>query len=201
MSRDEIPYNKTYTSYLVDMQTAWWKRLLNVQLPYRWLIKRQSLGRTLDIGCGIGRYLAILNSESVGVDPNESSVEFVRDKGLKAYTPEQLLKSPDAKPESFDSFLVAHVAEHLGVEGTISMLEEYIHLLKPGGRVMLQTPQEIAYRWDSTHVEFIDFEKHRQIAKRLDLTEIKAFSFPLPRFMGKIIPHVEFNFICQKPYK
>jgi 2-polyprenyl-3-methyl-5-hydroxy-6-metoxy-1,4-benzoquinol methylase len=198
-SQNEPTYDQTYTWYLVDMQTAWWKRLLNVQAPYRWLIKRQNLGRTLDIGCGIGRYLTVLNSESVGVDPNESSIMFALNMGLKAYTPDEFLQSDEAKPESFDSFLVAHVAEHLGVDGTVTMLQPYLSLLKRGGRVMLQTPQEIAFGWDSTHVEFIDFEKCRMIAQKLGYVELKAFSFPLPRIFGKIIPHIEFNYICQKP--
>ena len=39
---------------------CWWKRILPVKLPYRINIKRQRLGRTLDIGCGIGRNMEAL---------------------------------------------------------------------------------------------------------------------------------------------
>ena len=55
-------------------QQVWWKKALNVQAPYRWNLRRQRLGRTLDVGCGIGRNLETLDPGSVGVDHNEHSV-------------------------------------------------------------------------------------------------------------------------------
>jgi hypothetical protein len=36
-------------------QQVWWKKALNVQAPYQWNLRRQHLGRTHDVGCGIGR--------------------------------------------------------------------------------------------------------------------------------------------------
>ena len=39
-----------YTKRLIDKQSVWWKTFLNVQLPYKWNIKRIRPGFTLDVG-------------------------------------------------------------------------------------------------------------------------------------------------------
>ena len=49
-----------------------------MQLPYRLNIKRQHLGRTLDIGCGIGRNMQALSADSLGIDHNAQSVELAK---------------------------------------------------------------------------------------------------------------------------
>src|SRR5438477_5904865 len=98
-----------YADRLVSLQQVWWKRLLPVQAPYRWNLRRLKLGSTLDVGCGIGRNLIHLGGDGVGIDHNPSSVAVARAAGLRAFTPEEFLASPFAAPRSFDSLLVAHV--------------------------------------------------------------------------------------------
>ena len=49
-----------YADRLQTLEQARWKQLLDVQAPYRWNIRRLGLGRTLDVGCGLGRNLAHL---------------------------------------------------------------------------------------------------------------------------------------------
>src|SRR5690349_17057220 len=53
-----------YAARLHALQGKRWKRLLNVQAPYQWNLRRRHLGRTLEIGCGIGRNLASLGAGS-----------------------------------------------------------------------------------------------------------------------------------------
>ena len=67
-----------YADRLRRKEYARWKQVLDVQAPYRWNLKRQKLGRTLDVGCGIGRNLVSLSDDSVGVDHNEDSVAEAR---------------------------------------------------------------------------------------------------------------------------
>src|SRR6476619_8213897 len=82
-----------YTRRLEDRSGVWWKRLLNVQAPYQWNLRRQDLGRTLDIGCGIGRNLPSLPPGSLGVDHNATSVATARARGLHAMTTDEFFAS------------------------------------------------------------------------------------------------------------
>lgn len=49
--------DRTYTARLVEIQSAWWKRMLNVQALYGWNLRRLAPGFTLDLGCGLDRDL------------------------------------------------------------------------------------------------------------------------------------------------
>ena len=80
-----------YTNVLLKGSNAKWKKVLDVQRPYRWNLKRLDLGRTLDIGCGIGRNLS---SDSVGVDHNKHSIDIAKNAGYNAVTTEEFKKRP-----------------------------------------------------------------------------------------------------------
>jgi 2-polyprenyl-3-methyl-5-hydroxy-6-metoxy-1,4-benzoquinol methylase len=182
-----------YAERLLRMQTPLWKRVLNVQAPYRWNIRRLRPGRMLDVGCGIGRHLSSA-PEAVGVDPNPACVEAARARGFEAYTPETF----HAEPASFDSFLVAHVLEHLTEVEADSLLETYLPYVRPGGRAILITPQERTYAMDPTHIRFMDFAALEALARRFGLGPERAYSFPLPRWAGRVVPHNEFVVVARK---
>ena len=125
--------DESYARRLESRGGAWWKRVLNVQAPYRWNLRRQGLGRTLDVGCGIGRNLDPLDPSSVGVDHNASSVEVARRAGHTAMTWEEFKDSEHARPGSFDSLLVAHVVEHMTRPEAAELLKTYLPFVRPGG--------------------------------------------------------------------
>jgi SAM-dependent methyltransferase len=187
-----------YTDILRKKQLVWWKRLLDVQAPYRWNLQKLNPGYTLDIGCGIGRNLMYLHGRGIGIDHNLQSVEIANSRGLTAFTPETFTGSGFDVPDSFDTILLAHVAEHMTEEQGVKLLEEYIHFLKPTGRLIVITPQEAGYRSDDTHVEFIDFAKIRNIAGKLNLSVTREYSFPFPRLAGNIFTYNEFVSISTK---
>src|SRR5688572_3247513 len=140
-------------------RAAWWKRLLDVQRPYRWHLRWLELGFVLDVGCGVGRNLVNLGGRAagVGVDHNPASVAAARRRGLEAFTPDELRTSPYAFPGRFDALLLAHVAEHMHEAEAAALLREYLDLVRPGGRVVVITPQEAGHASDPTHVELMDF--------------------------------------------
>lgn len=181
-----------YTDRLQRLSGARWKQLLNVQAPYRWNIRRLNLGRTLDVGCGLGRNLAHLGGNGVGVDHNAESIAYARKIGLEAYTVEDFFASEYARPGAFDSLLVAHVVEHMPEDDAATILESYLPFVRDGGQVCFITPQEAGYATDETHVRFVDFEGLAALSNRLGLTVQKQFSFPLPRALGKAFRYNEF---------
>lgn len=188
-----------YAQRLVDLQTAWWKRLLPVQAPYRWNLRRLRLGFTLDLGCGIGRNLLHLRGQGVGIDTNPECVAFARSRGLGAYTPEEFRASPWARRGAFDSLLAAHVLEHMEPDGAVELLSEYLAYVRPGGRAVLVTPQERGYASDPTHVAFLDFDDLGRMADALGLRVERAYSFPLPRRFGRLFVYNEFVVVARTP--
>jgi len=152
---------EAYARRLQSKQQVWWKKALNVQAPYRWNLRRQRLGRTLDVGCGIGRNLETLDPGSVGVDHNEHSVAVAREAGVTALTVTEWEQSPLRVPDSFDGILLAHVIEHMTEADGLALLREYLPYLRPGGRVFFVCPQERGYASDATHVRFTTGEYPR----------------------------------------
>jgi SAM-dependent methyltransferase len=59
-----------YAARLDRIGRSRWRKLLNVQAPYRSNLRRLAPGFTLDVGCGVGRNLAHLDGLAVGVDAN-----------------------------------------------------------------------------------------------------------------------------------
>jgi SAM-dependent methyltransferase len=189
---------REYTERLLAKQTAWWKRALHVQAPYRWNLRRLDLGFTLDVGCGIGRNLAHLGG-GVGVDHNADSVAVVRARGFDGYTPEEFRASPWSNGRQFDSLLFAHVLEHMGREAGFALIDAYLPYLKHGGKVCVITPQERGYRSDRTHEFFVDFAAIQDAFAQNGLTPVRQFSFPFPRWAGEAFVYNEFVAVATAP--
>lgn len=170
-----------------------WKRFLPVQVPYRWNLRRLQPGFVLDLGCGIGRNLLHLQGNGIGVDHNASSVALARAEGLHALTPEQFALSQSTQPRLFDSLLASHVLEHMPETDAVALLKQYEQWVKPGGRLILITPQESGFRSDPTHVHFMDFVSLRGVAKAAGFENVlREYSFPFPRLFGCVFKHNEF---------
>lgn len=182
----------SYAERLHAKQHVWWKRLLPVQLPYRLNIKRQRLGRTLDIGCGIGRNMQALSADSLGVDHNVQSVAMAKRAGMRAMTVEEFQASDQARPASFDGFLLAHVLEHMDEDQARELLRSYLPYLRHGGTVFIVCPQEVGYRSDPTHVRFTTGEDIVRLCRQVGLTAESSYSFPFPRPFGKVFIYNEF---------
>jgi 2-polyprenyl-3-methyl-5-hydroxy-6-metoxy-1,4-benzoquinol methylase len=181
-----------YAARLQSLEQARWKRLLDVQAPYRWNIRRLDLGRTLDVGCGLGRNLAHLGGHGVGVDHNPASIAVARQRGLDAYTSDEFLAGPLARRGTFDSLLAAHVVEHMSEADAIGLLRTYLPLVRPEGKVVLITPQEKGYTTDPTHVRFCGFAEVAALCEKTGLRLVRQYSFPFPRIAGRIFPYNEF---------
>lgn len=188
----------TYTERLTRLEGVRWKRLLDVQAPYRRNLRRLGLGFTLDVGCGLGRNLVNLRGNGVGVDHNAESVRAASARGLTAYTPEEFLRSSYAIEGRFDSLLLAHVAEHMPEPDAVSLLRSYLRYVRSGGRVVVICPQEKGYTTDPTHVRFLDLQAMRSLCEQVGTSVQRSYSFPFPRFAGKVFPYNEFVVVARR---
>jgi SAM-dependent methyltransferase len=188
-----------YTARLERLGGARWKLLLDVQAPYRWNIRRLRLGRTLDVGCGLGRNLAHLGGNGVGVDHNPTSVEVCRRRGLRAYTTEEFFAGGHARPGAFDSMLAAHLIEHMPADEAREVIGSYLPCVRPGGLAVFITPQERGYASDPTHVRWVGFAEAARLCRDLGLSVQRQYSFPFPRPVGKVFTYNEFVTVSRKP--
>lgn len=199
MSKQKDTRGVAYTERLENLGEAGWKRWLDVQAPYRWNIRHLDLGFTLDVGCGIGRNLLHLDGHGVGIDHNPDSIEVARQRGCTALTLADFDGSEHARLASFDSLLLSHVVEHMGLDEAVELVGRYLPFVRPGGKTVLIAPQEAGYRSDETHVEFMDFDKLGAILERAGLEQERGYSFPFPRMIGKVFLHNEFVAVGRRP--
>ena len=188
-----------YTRRLVTLEGASWKRLLNVQAPYRWNLRRLGLGDTLDVGCGIGRNLAHLAAGSVGIDHNAESIRIARERGLVAFEPSQFHRSEYARPARFESLLLAHVIEHMPHDAAVDLVQTYEPYVRPAGKLVVVTPQEAGHRSDASHVRYADFEAIGRLCAAVGARVVRQYSFPFPRAVGRLFTYNEFVVVASLP--
>jgi 2-polyprenyl-3-methyl-5-hydroxy-6-metoxy-1,4-benzoquinol methylase len=191
--------NAEYAERLRTREAVWWKRMLDVQRPYRAHLRRLKLGEVLDIGCGIGRNLVNLEGHGVGVDPNVDAIATCKQRGLRAFTPDEFATSDYAKPGTFDTLLISHVLEHLQDADALALITSNLPYIRSGGRAVFITPQEAGYKSDPTHVAFVDLARLDDLARRAGLEPVSAYSFPFPRPVGKLFKYNEFVLVARKP--
>ncbi len=189
---------KEYASYLIKAQDMGWKNKIDVQRPYRRNLQKLSLGKTLDIGCGIGRNLKALPADSVGIDHNKYMIKHLRDQGYKAYTPSSFKKLEKTATTSFDSLLFAHIIEHLTLAQSEDMIRDYLKYLKNNGRVVVICPQKKGFSKDSTHIRYHTRDTIDMLLTKIGLDVIKKQSFPFPEIVGSIFAPNEFWVVAKK---
>ena len=93
----------------------------------------------LDVGCGNGLFLGRARAtgwRSVGVEPDPRAVAVARSQGLDVHMGG--IEVLDAVSGEFDLITMSHVIEH--VHDPIGLLHACHRLLRPGGRIWIETP-------------------------------------------------------------
>ncbi|TCK20876.1 class I SAM-dependent methyltransferase [Pseudonocardia endophytica] len=95
-------------------------------------------GSVLDVGCGIGNFLAWSSARgaaSVGVDVDATAVAGARERGLTAVLPDGLDGALDGP---VDVLTMWDVIEH--VADPTAFVADVVDRLRPGGHLLLETP-------------------------------------------------------------
>lgn len=157
---------------------AYLKRRSHIGLAYRryWLypsLSKYLPGTALDIGCGIGDFLAY-RKQTVGVDINEFNVDWCRSQGHSVrLMKEDELPFPD---NTFDSIIMDNVLEH--IDEPRQILSEAHRVLTSGGVFVVGVPGTLGYSADSDHKVFYSREKLKKTMMDANFTVCKVFSMP-----------------------
>jgi len=97
----------------------------------------------VDIGCGRGEWLELLSESGItarGFDLNRIAVEECRARGLEAELADGVEALAALPTESCSAVSAIHIIEHLPFESVVKLLDESLRVLRPGGVVILETP-------------------------------------------------------------
>lgn len=101
----------------------------------------------LDVGCGSSRILKFLPAGTIGIDMNLSKLRFMKRAGKARLRADGCrLPFPDA---SAATLVCSQVIEHIPDEGG-RMLDEFARVVKPGGCLVLGTPDYGNWEWRFT---------------------------------------------------
>jgi SAM-dependent methyltransferase len=110
----------------------------------RRLLKNEKC-KILDIGCSVGYVVEVAKNigwDASGVDLDDEVIKFCTDRGLDCTVFDGFnLPFPD---NSFDCVTAWHVIEH--VEDAEKTLREWLRVLRPGGLLVIETPNAACRR-------------------------------------------------------
>lgn len=111
-------------------------------VAFRFLERRRTdpdTPRLLDVGCGGGAFLAAAREagwEAIGIDFDPKAVESARGRGIEVYLGG--LETVADQAGRYDAVTLSHVIEHL--HDPAGALRTIRHILRPGGRLYVETP-------------------------------------------------------------
>lgn len=158
------------------------------------LSKVKKLGRVLDVGCGYGDFLRVLQNGGVrvyGVDVSSHAIKRIKSKvNGKFYILNIANKKLPFKDNYYDGVAILDVLEH--IKSSELILREALRVLKPGGLIFVTTPNHQGFLRklllpifpdDPTHVNILNYKQwydefQRVGYKRIEIWGCLMHAFP-----------------------
>jgi SAM-dependent methyltransferase len=175
MDQNEIQKDELLLSYHQYLLKKSWKGDLYRKYMLYPAIRDNLKGKALDVGCGIGNFLAF-RPNTVGIDINHYNVKYCHQRGFK----EAYLVGEDTWPfleESFDSAILDNVLEHLS--DPLPLLSQISRVLKKKGILVIGVPAPAGFAYDSDHKVFYTEEKLRLLLEKIGFERINSFHKPI----------------------
>jgi O-antigen chain-terminating methyltransferase len=130
------------------------------QQSYVDLLRAQK--RVVDLGCGRGELVALLNEAGVsayGVEIDADFVELLREKGVEVVAEDAVAHLAGLEAGAVDGVVGLHLVEHLPPASAVQLVSLSAEKLADGGILILETPNpesvvagSVNFHRDITHV-------------------------------------------------
>ena len=117
------------------------KDRFRIYLPY--VEAARASGDVIDLGCGRGEWLELLTESGIkarGVEMNRVLIEQCRERGLEVDDDDMLAHLRSLPNESARAVTGFHIIEHVSIDALVSLLDEAMRVLRPGGVAIFETP-------------------------------------------------------------
>jgi SAM-dependent methyltransferase len=101
-------------------------------------------GLIVDVGCGSGNYLKMVQGlgwKVQGVEPSSDAVAIARNRGIPVF--HGTLENAKFAPASAEYIILSHVIEH--VLDPAAVINECFRVLKQGGKLIIHTPNAVSF--------------------------------------------------------
>lgn len=173
------------------------KKVQEIYLPYF-----RNCTDVLDLGCGRGEFVELLQENGIGVrgvDLYLPYVEYCKMQNLPVEQGDALAYLREQ--EQVDGIFLGQVVEHLSTEQTIGLCKEAYDKLKEGGYLIMETPNPTSlaiytesFYMDPSHNRPIHPKTLQYIAEKQGFSEVKILfteSSRLPYHIPKLAEHGE----------
>ncbi len=103
----------------------------------------QGCRRVVDVGCGDGDFVELLREQGIdafGVDSDPIAIQHLHERQVPVVEADVVTYLKSVEPGSLDGVFSAHLVEHLPYQAVYELIHHAYHALKPGGKVVLTTP-------------------------------------------------------------